>query len=186
MRAAAERDAFPLLDRALQAGYPVRPRDVLDPSRFQRKDIPRITRAYARSGRASYTSFANADWLVPDGARLDVEQFHFMQSPRAMDALRFARDTRIFTQKDMFRRIAGDGDVDADARRRAARLWHLDLVEYRSTDDGGEKYFAITPRGLKLLAEAERYRAPAFATRSESRDLARFHAVLDLEPVRDP
>ncbi|MDW9478583.1 hypothetical protein GOB57_07690 [Sinorhizobium meliloti] len=179
-----EKQAFELFGTALSHGFPMRPRDILEgvPS----AKASQYMRAYVRQGLASYETWGNQDWLVPHQPRLDVEQFHFIRSPRHLSALAYAHANRIFTQKDLFAAIAGDRPVDAEARKTAARLWHLDLVEQRSASADGEKYFGITSKGRKLFEVARQYHVPQFASRGDSADLAKFHTVLDLEPVRDP
>lgn len=179
-----ERRAFVLFDQALAAGFPVRPKDVLEGVPSAR--VGQYFRSYVRNGSALYETWGNQDWLVPHDARLDVEQFHFIQSPRHLAALAFAHATRIFTQKDFFAAIAGDRAVDAEARKTAARLWQIGMVEQRSVGEDGERFFGITATGKKLFKAAAEYHVPRFADRREASDLARFHAVLDLEPVRDP
>ncbi len=184
MSVKSEKQAFEQFDAALSRGFPMRPRDIL-------KGVPPATvsqymRAYVRMGSASYETWSNQDWLVPHDPRLDVEQFHFIQSPVYLSALGYVHTHRIFTQKDLFAAIAGDRPVDAAARKTAARLWHLDLVEQRSASADGEKYFGITSKGRKLFEVAKEYHVPQFADRGDSSDLSKFHTVLDLEAVRDP
>ncbi|MCS4090078.1 hypothetical protein [Rhizobium sp. BK176] len=178
-----EKQAFSLFDTALETGFPMRPRDIL--VNVPAAKASQFMRSYVRQGRASYETWGNQDWLVPHAPRLDVEQFHFIQSPRHLSALGYAHSHRIFTQKDLFAAIAGDRPVDAEARKTAARLWHLDLVEQRS-ESGGEKYFGITPKGRKLFEVAKEYHVPQFEDRGDRADLSKFHAVLDLEAVRNP
>ncbi|MBY3157175.1 hypothetical protein HFO56_33160 [Rhizobium laguerreae] len=178
-----EKQAFALFDAALANGFPMRPRDILEGTPAAKAS--QFMRSYVRQGRASYETWSNQDWLVPHEARLDVEQFHFIQSPRHLSALAYAHSHRIFSQKDLFAAIAGDRPVDAEARKTAARLWHLDLVEQRS-ETGGEKYFGITPKGRKLIEVARDYHVPQFEVRGDSADLSKFHTVLDLEAVRNP
>jgi hypothetical protein len=179
-----EKQAFEQFDAALSQGFPMRPRDIL--AGVAAVTVAQYMRAYVRMGYASYESWANQEWLVPHDPRLDVEQFHFIQSPKYLSALGYAHTTRIFTQKDLFAAIAGDEPVDAVARRTAAKLWHLDLVEQRSTSGGGDKYFGITSKGRKLFEVAKEYHVPRFADQGDNADLSKFHTVLDLEPVRDP
>lgn len=179
-----EKQAFGQFDAALAHGFPMRPRDILEG--VPAAKVSQYMRSYVRNGFASYETWGNQDWLVPHDPRLDVEQFHFIQSPRHLSALAYAHSTRIFTQKDLFAAIAGDRPVDAEARKTAARLWHLDLVEQRSAGADREKYFGITSKGRKLFDVAREYHVPRFSDRGDSADLAKFHAVLDLEPVRDP
>jgi hypothetical protein len=179
-----EKQAFEQFGSALAHGFPMRPRDIL--AGIPAAKLSQYMRSYVRNGLASYETWGNQDWLVPHNPRLDVEQFHFIQSPRHLSALTYAQATRIFTQKDLFATIAGDRPVDAEARKTAARLWHLDLVEQRSVDSDGEKYFGITSKGRKLFEVAKEYHVPRFSDRSDAVDLAKFHTVLDLEPVRDP
>lgn len=178
-----DRKAFALLSRSLERGFPVNPRDVLTDLPSAR--VGHIVREFAGHGLGRLARWGNADWLVPNDARMDMEEFNFVQSPRLLAALRFARESRIFTQKALFRAAADGGNVDAAARKLAARLWHLDLVAPRSAS-AGEKYFEITPKGIRLFAEAEAYSVPVFANRGDGDDLSKFHAVLDLEPVRNP
>jgi hypothetical protein len=184
MSVRSEKHAFELFDAALSRGFPMRPKDILVGVLAAKSS--QYMRSYVRQGRARYETWSNQDWLVPHDPRLDVEQFHFIQSPRHLAALAFADTNRIFNQKDLFLAIAGDRPVDAEARKTAARLWHLDLVEQRSASDSGEKYFGITPKGKKLFKVARDYHVPRFAERGDHADLAKFHTVLDLEPVRDP
>lgn len=175
--------AFDLLASALRTGYPIRPRDIL--VGFPSARVAHLTREFAGRGLAKLGRWGTSDWLVPFNARMDLEEFNFVQSPKLMAALSFARENRIFTQKSLFQCLAGDMPVDGTARKLAARLWHLDLVEFRREAEG-VKYFCVTPKGMRLSVEAEAYRMPAFRERSDSSDLSKFHTVLDLEPVRDP
>ena len=181
---ADETRAFELLSAAMRRGFPVKPRDVL--KGIPPKKVSELTLAFAGRGLGIYGTSGNSDWLTPHGARIGLEEFHFIQSPPLLAALEFAREARIFTQKSLFAFMAGDGDVDGKTRKLAARLWHLDLVEFRSASEDGEKYFSITDKGRKLCADAADYRVPAFADRTDRTDLSKFHAVLDLEAVRNP
>ncbi len=176
--------AFELLESAMDRGFPVRPKDVLVgiPSR----NVASYTRAFAAEGGAVYRTSGNVDWLVPLDTRIELDEFHFIQSPELLDALVFVKEARIFTQKSLFEKLAAGGKVTSRARKLAARLWHLDLIAFRSSGDDGEKYFAVTPKGRKLLSVAQEYRMPAFSRKSDRADLSKFHTLLDIEPVRDP
>jgi hypothetical protein len=174
----SQRKAFERIESALSFGYPVRAKDAL--SAFPREDIIKHTRDFAAQGRAIYTTWGNVDWLVPLEPIMSLDEFQLIQNHQLFETLEFAINNRIFTHRSILDFIQQRGITQTRSRKMAGRLWHLDLVELRSQDEKGEKYFCATARGRTLFTLAKQYSAPILSDDIPVRDLARFHKLIDL------